>query len=337
MYAYGDSSSFEGSARIEADEGRLFYPSPLALAAGPAYHAEEFAVELREHDAIFERSSGKLLEQLEEEADALRRVLRCEVGEMGAMALDVSIHDSAGMVVSDLRRDRATVTERAQLLHALPRYPGIQRRLVLDPRGVKMYVAIATPGAVSLRKARLRHGASAGRGVGRSPSLVAGRLLVVEPTRSKTHRVGPLSLRCARTPGHFLRMDVALRPSLPMAADVEMDRLVDLYRSELWTQWRRLRREGLATVSSTRACGDHAIVASKRHPMWPVALARYANVRRILSQRPVAGWLPVVVRTDSHVGLRWLDVGGSGSARPGDWPAETVPWKRVRRAPHLDA
>ena len=334
MYAYGNSGSIEQPVRLEEDRRRFLYPSPLVL-AGATYDHEEFADDLSEHDAIFVRAAGRLLEQLQREADALRGALRSEIGEMGEMALDVSMHDSAGVIVSDGHRDRASVTERPQLLRILQRYPGIQRRLVLAPRGVRMYVAIATAGAVSLRAARLRYGASTARE--RRPSLVGGRVLVVEPARSKTHLFGPISLRYSRTPGHFLRVDLELRTALPIAPDIEMDWLIDLYRPELWTQWRRMRREGLATISSTRVCGDHAIVASRRHPMWPVALARYAGVRRVLAQRPVPGWLPVIVRTDSHVGLRWLEVGTSRSRRPADWPAQTVPWKRVQRPQRLDA
>ncbi len=319
MYPGPYSGTLQRPFKIDPDGHRLVYPSVLAFVPTPSYDPADFPEAVGRHDALLAKHAGGLL-------FALRR----HAGDTEGTPMAFSMGARVGVISSRVHRESVRIGWRDGLAHACSPFPALSRRLVLAPRLIEMYVLIVTPDALTLRTVALPGSDSLDLREC-APAFEPGEMLAVEPTWPRAVALGSMIVRWARTPRSLLQVHVHPRPRMPATPDAEMDRLLDVYRPELLRDRGDLPPEDcVALISSTRLCGDHASVSSRRHPAVPLYLETYGDLRPALDRPATLGWLPVIVHTDMHVGLRWLDTGAGGGSPPAPLPALVLPWKRAQ-------
>lgn len=322
MYPGPYEGTLERPFLVDRDGARRYaFPSATALWPSMQFDPAEFRDELAEH-----------ADMVASKADAFLFALRRDAGDAPPDLLGVALPDRVAFVYGSRSSSDLHVGWREAVIHS-PLGMGLRRRLVLAVGPGEYYAIAFSRRAVSLWTLSLRSDRRAG-GTWKH-ALVPERLVAVEPRRVRVRRWGDLAVWSASTPDSLLRVEVDRIPYVLTDPDADMHLLLDLYGDALREEWSTTEGEDLVGyIKSTRRNGDRFLVGPRDDFFFAMLVnENHHFTDHKLFRRPPEGWLPVVVHTDMHFGLRWCDLEPERKREaPPPVNAQTIPWKRVRVA-----
>jgi hypothetical protein len=230
-----------------------------------------------------------------------------------------TLPDLAGRIVEEGERAYAFVQGRVRTGTDFALYHGIHRALLAPKESSLFHVVISAGGVVSLQVLRLD-------GLDETPQAprfaVAVRNVVVEPSDQRhVHVAGWTITRWVDASG-VARYQWAVAPPVSPSPKEEIDRVFAVHESrvrEKVTAWlASAPGEGPVVHLGSHTWGGDMIQLGPRvtdiHAIERMR-DRAPEVAKALAARPPAGFVPVCVALNNHLGLRWLSV-GEGRTEP---------------------